>query len=477
MNKKRIVYYGIPLLGLLFCLWYVKAATCNVVYTDYIRLVNHYLPDVWNPDKFFVPDVLTRIPIHYLGRIINVTFFGYSTSFDMVLGVLGLSLSGFILAGYCRRKNLGLFWYLLLMFVLFGLNKWEMITNGTGWGHFLAFALFYYHYVVIDRVVSGNCKKRDRIILWMLPAVITLGVAGPYCAVYSATVIIFYTIVAGRKICDLYQDKEANKNLTRLSNLTEQIRYWIYGCISVMVPLLLYLWSNSYAIEDHADTVDISLGAAFAADPGFFPRFLLKSLASILVGEETLKKWLKVGLITDGTIYVMGLVIVVGYLLALYLNMRYRLYQKTVLPLMLLVAGMGNHAIILISRYIFMKDHYGMSSRYALQYQAGILGIILTLGLLWKQLHLFWSRLLAVIFCACLIGGHGYTNYEELLKARYREEYVENIAAIAIQFEEVSDEVLRESFDYRPSEPDSGVKVRRALTILKEHNLNVFGRE
>ncbi len=477
MNKKRSLYYGIPLLGTLLCLWYIKAATCNIVYTDYIRLVNSYLPDVWNPDKFFVADVLTRIPIHYLGRIINVTFFGYSTTFDMVLGILGLGLSGIVLAGYCSRRRLGTGWYLLLMAVLFGLNKWEMMTNGTGWGHFLAFALFYYHYIVIDRVVCGMGKKRDRVVLWLLPSLITLGVAGPYCAVYSATVVIFYTAVAVRKIIELYQDKEEHKNLTRLSNLTEQIRFWLYGCISVMMPLFLYLWSNSYAVEDHAGAVDITLKAALGSDPGFFLRFLLKALASMLVGEESLKGWVSQGLMTDAMVYAIGGIVAVGYVLALYLNFRHHLYRRTALPLILLVAGMGNHAIILISRYIFLKENYGMSSRYALQYQVGILGIILTFGLLWKQMRGFFSKLLAMIFCACLIAGHGYTNWRECRMAPHREHYVEQIADMAVRFEEVSDDDLRKTFDYRREEPDSGAKVRQALTILKEQQWNVFGRE
>ena len=52
----------IPLLGIAFLLWYIKNATCDVVYSDYIRLVNSYLPDVCDPKKFFVADVLTRIP-------------------------------------------------------------------------------------------------------------------------------------------------------------------------------------------------------------------------------------------------------------------------------------------------------------------------------------------------------------------------------------------------------------------------------
>ena len=62
-QKKQILYWLLPLMGTAFALWYVKSATADVVYSDYIRLVNSYLPDVWNPAKFFVPDVLTRIPV------------------------------------------------------------------------------------------------------------------------------------------------------------------------------------------------------------------------------------------------------------------------------------------------------------------------------------------------------------------------------------------------------------------------------
>ena len=48
---------------------------------------------------------------------------------------------------------------------------------------------------------------------------------------------------------------------------------------------------------------------------------------------------------------------------------------------------------------------------------------------------------------------------------------------MAVQFETVDDQVLRETFDYRRSRPDSGAKVRSALTILKENGWNVFGRQ
>ena len=73
MTEKRRgwMYAAVPLLGLAFVLWYISAATCGAAYSDYIRQILSYLPDVWNPEKFFVPDILTRIPINFPVREIG----------------------------------------------------------------------------------------------------------------------------------------------------------------------------------------------------------------------------------------------------------------------------------------------------------------------------------------------------------------------------------------------------------------------
>ena len=279
--KKRWPYIAVPVLGVILCLWYVKCATYDIVYTDYIRLVNTYLPDVMNPDKFFVPDVLTRIPINYLGRMINVLFFHYSTTFDMVLGVLGLGLAGGVLACYCRNYSLNWFWLLLLSILMFGLNKWEMLTNGTGWVHFLAIACFLYHYLVLDRVWYGTEKKYDRVKLMVLPFVITLGVAGPYCAIYTVVLVLSYGYCMIGKAKNSHMKKP-------------DYRYLLY-IVCALIPLFLYLWSNSYAVEDHADMQNLPLIPTLLDIPGYFLHFFLKSLASDVLGGEMLKTWIENG--------------------------------------------------------------------------------------------------------------------------------------------------------------------------------------
>ena len=68
---RKYMYVGLPVLGVLFYLFYLHRAAIDLVYSDYIRLTLSYLPDVWDPEKFFVPDLLTRIPVNFLERAVN----------------------------------------------------------------------------------------------------------------------------------------------------------------------------------------------------------------------------------------------------------------------------------------------------------------------------------------------------------------------------------------------------------------------
>lgn len=459
--KKTWPYLVLPILGTLFCLWYIEGAAYDIVYTDYIRLVNTYLPDVWNPDKFFVPDVLTRIPANYLGRIVNVMLFDYSTMFDMTLGVLGLGAAGFVVAAYCRNYSVTWSWSVLFMVLMFGLNKWEMLTNGTGWVHFVAIACFYYHYLVLDRIWYGTEKRYDRVKLMVLPFVITLGLAGPYCAIYSVVMLISYGF------CMAVRAKRTGK-LDK--------RYFTYMAC-VLVPFLLYLWSNSYAVEDHAGMQELPLLPTLLEAPGYFLHFLLKSFAGDLFGGELLKEWLNGGRITDQMIYAAGFLVLCMALLALWMNFRFRLYKTTIFPLMLLVTGGLNHMLILVSRWSFMDENYGMSSRYALQFQFLTLGVVMTAALCWVQIKRQAVGVIAVLCCTVLLGGSLVTTMRELRMMPHRKDYGRNIAVVALQYGEVSDDTLKNTFQYRPGREDSGEKVRNALGILEEHGWNIFSSQ
>lgn len=459
--KRRPYYLILPLAGILFCMWYVFAAAADGIYSDYVRLVNSYLPDVWNPAKFFVPDVLTRVPVNYLGRILNVMFFGFNTMFDRALGVLALGLSGIVLGRYCRLRNVGAVWFTLLMLLMFSLNKWEMLINGSGWAHFLAFAGFYYHYLVMDRVWSKEERRNDRYLLILLPFAVTILTAGPYCAVYSVVTMMAYgfmTIVNYRKTKRIQKE------------------YLLYG-LCTLTALLLYIWSNSHAVEDHAAPAQVGLFTQIAETPGFFARFLLISFSSMVVGIEEAIQAFGRDLIPYAFF---GLLVIAAYLTALFLNFRFRLYEKSLMPLILIVSGGLNHGLILLSRWIFLVDDYGASSRYALQFQAGIFGIILTFGLCWRTMKKGRRNIMkaaAAVFCLVFLAGNAYTTYVEVKKIPDRKRSFEIREEIALDFENRTDDELRENFEYRKSRPESVEQIRSALTILKENGWSVFRGE
>ncbi len=461
--EQRRWYYLLPLAGTIFGIWYIRTAFYDVVYSDYIRLVNSYLPDVWDPSRFLVPDVLTRVPLTYLGRIVNTTFFHYSVTFDQILGVLGLGLSGAVLAAYCNRRGIGVFWTLAVMAVTFSLGKWEMLTNGTGWVHFFAFAGFYYHYLVLDRVWAGDARPHDgRTLLW-LPSLLILGAAGQYCAVYAAALFLAYLfgILTGRK--------------DRKRPAGEYLRYFA----AAAAPFVLYLISNSFAVEDHAGMQDIPLLEQLLETPLYFVRFLLKSLSSSAVGIS-----FAISHFTDDLPYLaLGILVAAAYLTALWFQYRYRIYERTILPLILIVSGGVSHVLVMLARWSFLQDDYGMSSRYSLQFSAGVLGIVLTCALVWQEERKARrgrrpaACFIAAAFACVFLAGAALDTRQELQIAPYRRILCMERAQIAREFENVSDDVLRENFEYRTSRPESGQAVRSALTILKENGWNVFHEE
>ena len=447
---KRRVFLGLPvILGILFYIWYIFHASDNVAYSDYIRLVNSYLPDVTNPAKFFVPDILTRVPITYLGRIINVKLFGYNTYFDMILGVLSLGAGAAVLALYAERnRSVGYLSFLLIQFVYFSLNKWEMMTNGTGWVCTLSISGFLFHFAVLDHAAATRCRNMS--------------------------------------------DRRGDAETSSRSWSRKCRRTWCIGALTTVLAMVLYLWSNSQAVYVHRGAVtDVSIAQEFAAQPLFFLRFLLKAVASSVIGVAQIQE-LEAGspwFVRLHLVYLLGLAVFVSYLLALYLNVRFQLYKKTIFPLLLVLSGGCNHLLVLAARWIFLKDEYGMSSRYEIQYQMGIVGILLTFALVWsmcrekaqeteadkaktrapeKRAVRTLLKVCMLAFTVLTVFGNAWTTRAEIRTAPYRKAYLQVSRELGLNYRTASDEDLE---TYLHNDPDA---VRDAMRILEENHLNIF---
>ena len=446
---KKLLYILFPIMGALFLVAYIKASTLDVVYTDYIRVINSYMPDVYSLKPYLGADILTRLPVSYFERIINVALFSYSTRFDMYMGIIFLSLSSFVIYKFAVEQKAPLVILVSIFIVYFSLNKWEMLSNGTGWVHFFAFFLFTLHYYLYDKYVykKESGKKAD-IFMCILPYISIFLTAGPYTAIYALSLILLYlTAVIIKRNVKFFK---------------RHIKY----LINILIPTLIYIYSMKHSVEEHAGSTSMSMGEVLKTMPDLFVRLYLKSFASILVGVETIND-LK---LSSDIVIAMGVLVLLAYIYAIFLYFRKKVYKTSLFPLVLMFSALISHLLVTLSRWIFLNDTYGMSSRYALQFQFGVVALLLILGSLGYKKKEKNNIHIAAGICVLFIVGNVITNSYEMNMAKYRKENFEKKYEAALEFEKYSDKELNEIFQYR----HDAARIRKALGILRDAKLNVY---
>ena len=494
-DKLPIALLLLSFLMALAILFYVLLSTTDVLYSDYIRLVNSYLGKPFQLGDLLQKDILTRIPLTYFFREINRHSFGYTLIFDRVLGVLGLFLASKPLLLFMRKKQLSFLQQLLLLLLFYSLNKWEMLLNGSGYIHFLAFSAFYDYFYALDQAFS---KKSSLLVLSIYPPFILL-VAGPYClAVFLSCFALFFFLALGKKLWDM--------------------KGMILLLISNGLCLFLYLLSNHYAVYEYAGAESISLKEVLQNHLLFVVKFIFYGFSSMLVSGENLEKLLRDGAIQGKGVVLIGAFVLFFYVLMILLYL-WRFFASSgngggkafsgkgkeglsseqgqmaeqkqtdsnalaggnveesfyfgLLPGLLLLHGLASHALVFLTRYMFLKESYAFQSRYALQYQSALLGAFLLL-FLWKnenraslgqKARTSQGRL---VFCLLISGifllGTLWTDRSEWGKSMYRREHYERMWAYSHDLSAYSDEELEDVFEYR----HGGERIRKAFAIWEQ---------
>ena len=494
-GKLPIALLFLSFLMALAILFYVLLSTTDVLYSDYIRLVNSYLGKPFQLGDLLQKDILTRIPLTYFFREINRYSFGYTLIFDRVLGVLGLFLASKPLLLFMRKKQLSFLQQLLFLILFYSLNKWEMLLNGSGYIHFLAFSVFYDYFYALDQAFS---KKSSLLVLSIYPPFILL-VAGPYClAVFLSCFALFFFLALGKKLWDM--------------------KGTILLLISNGLCLFLYLLSNHYAVYEYAGAESISLREVLQNHLLFVVKFIFYGFSSMLVSGENLEKLLRDGAIQGKGIVLIGAFVLFFYVLMILLYLwkffassknsgtktfagkgkdglsseqRQKDEQKQtdknaltggnvgdpfyfgLLPGLLLLHGLASHALVFLTRYMFLKESYAFQSRYALQYQSALLGAFLLL-FLWKnenraslgqKARTSQGRL---AFCLLISGifllGTLWTDSSEWGKSMYRREHYERMWSYSHELYAYSDEELEDVFEYH----HGGERIRKAFAIWEQ---------
>lgn len=467
-KNANYLYLALPVLGIVFLLWYVVKAGADVVYSDYIRLIDSYLPDVKDLSVMLTPDILTRSPATYIQRIINVESFSYSVLYDRICTLAGIALMAGTLCRFALRRRIHPLYYLAVMVVLFSLIKWEVLMNGTCWIHMVSIGLFFVNYAVFDEIWQGEASGMTELIACILP-LLWLLFAGEYIASYCATMILLsgYGVLTGGGV------KVVGRKVQQV---------FIRILVMTVLALALYMLSRSYTVWEHAGTTEMTLPELIEFAPSFLPKFFVKSFAGAVLGQETIMNFAGGKPLPDFLILLLGFLMVLAYLVAFYLYFVSELTEKTVFPLCLLISGFLNHGLVTVGRWIFLNENYGLSSRYAGQFMIGLIGLILTAAVYKKPKFNYRGRshaklrrilqgyLIAMICVA--VAGNIYTSWQEVRKMPYRRANYEHMAEVVLDYTSYSDEEICRTLEWN-KDPQTAL---HALGILKDNRLNVFSR-
>ena len=440
-----------------------------MVYSDYIRIVEEYLPDALDPQKLFVPDILTRIPATFLQRFINVELFSYSVTFDRICSALGITGCALMTALYMHKERMSALWFIPIATVTFSLNKWEIILNGTAWAHTVAFAMFFLNYLLLDSYYEGRGSKWGRTALCSMPFIILL-FSGEYIASYAAVMAVAYIFCM----------------------LEQRDRIYIRGLVCILAALGLYLLSRHFAVWEHAGATDMSLMEVVAEDPLFIPRLFIKSFAGAVLGQQAMADFYGPAMpLSDSWVLLIGVLVIGAYIFAIALYIRHSLWKRSIYPMILMLSGGFNHVLVTASRWIFLNDDYGLSSRYGAQFMIGIIGILLTFALYFKlypvpgmyevgsnrkkedRRHTTRKKTcgaVAMLLTVLIFAGSILTTRAELAIVPYREQNYEALRQAVLDYRSYEPEELAGLLEWGKSEDT----MYRALEILEDNRLNVF---
>ena len=481
----------VSILCAVFLGFYILSASADIVYSDYIRLTNSYLGEPFSFHDLLTKDILTRIPVSFLFREINIAFFHYSITFDRFLGLFGLFLTSIPLLLFMAKRRIGIFFSVALLLIFYSLNKWEMLLNGSGYAHFLSFALFYlFFYLLSERVGKGS----SLLSLSVFPFLFLL-TGGPYAiAVYGATILsLFFLFLAGK-----IRDKRGSLILL----------------LSSFVSTFLYFLSNHYAVYEYAGAKSIPLKEVLFTKMSFVLKFFGFGFSSLLFSGENLEEWLSSGAVQGKQLFLLGGLILLFFLLMALLFLKDLFFGEKdssddcisekekdksltgLFPALLLLHGLLSFALVFLSRYIFLRPEYAVQSRYALQYQSALLGALLLLYLKTAggqearvekrnrdreienmekagkkaEPRRALLRNISLGITLLFLGGTLHTAKTELLKAPYRRLHYETMLHSVNRIEEMDEEELERLYEYRHGKE----RILQAFSILKERKLNCF---
>ncbi|MFA5321498.1 MAG: hypothetical protein WC373_02400 [Smithella sp.] len=436
---------------------YIWATAADLVISDDIFLIKggfieSYLSGSLTFDDLWRPLNLGRNLGYNLLQLANIKFFSLNAKLMVLLVPFFMLVSAALIYREYRKslkpKSSPEFiaaTFFILTLMIFNIIQWEGLICSSVLAFQSAMPFFIASFLILELLLfNGQWKYLPAALI--LTALAMLVFNGRLNLSFLPTLgVIFF--------CYL---------LTQRSRLTKY--FWLRAFfISVFLTATVFIYI--YRIHLYEYSSASSLSTEIFVRPREAVDFLLAAFGSSVLGIDV---FYNCTYLSFDNILLLGLMLVLLYFLALILFFKSRMYERTYLPLFLIMQTFFYLGFMMIGRFEFGKD-YGMSSRYTGISIYGLVAIVWIFIFILTKPAKTNALLKGTIFTglAIIFSGLIMTSIIEWRIQPERKAYMERLNDIAMRVDTATEEELLKIGD----EPK---QVRDSLRILRKHRLNIY---
>lgn len=461
MKAKIIVSISI-LIPFTLVLIYMWSTATDLVYREDLVLIKggfieNYLNGHLTFSDLWKPGIATRLLGYNLLQIINIKYFSMNSKCIVLLIPL-LMMTSALLVYYDFRKslidkltpNFIDASYIILSFIIFNVIQWESLTFSYGFVFQSPMPFFIASFISLELfLLKNNLRYWFAAYIFIILAVLVFG--GTHNFAFIPALVSTY-------FCYFFVNH---------SNLQ---KYFVFKITITTIFFLFVFFLYMFRITEndyfkYSSYLHHMAVSAVLADPLGAVKFLLASFGSSVLGMDAFFTY---DFLSYNNLVIFGLVIFSFYVLAIVLFFRSHMFQKTYLPLFLIMMTVWYLSLMTIARFIW-GTHFVTVSHYSC---VSIFGLV---ALVWififnlasnLKLNSFLKGLILTGFTV-IITGLTLTSITTWDTQPERKAYFEQLRDIALRVDTASPEELF-LFSEKPE------NVRASLCLLREHKLNVY---
>lgn len=445
---------GLYIFILSFCflgvLIYVSEASSNVPIMDYWRYLDVLVEKMYTGGVSF-SDIYNVNGVHrsvyqILLFLLNIKLFHWNTQISMYLAPVVMMLSSIIFRKYIFEVNPeGKSVYkdilsIIVTLMIFSLGPYEIVSQEFS----LSFSLRILIFIIVSIVTNNYLRKMPcnfsqsvfGLSLLYITEIVFIG--GAYSVGLMITIIVII-------VFDMLQ-KFRRKIKISFANYCTLL-------MGILLGLVLYFYGLQISGGSNSTSINI---IQMAID---FVKGLIVVCGTSVLGSGGDLEY----------IFVSGIIMLVVHAFFLFIYCSKKLYEKTYIPAIMYIYFCAFYGMIFLGRASY-GINYLTSSRYMTDSIFVIWADIIVLSLIIDKVTNIRTKITVACILIGMVSSVIFIDAKELMIAKYRKIYCDNLIEMMHNIESYSDEELA------PFQATSPEMVRRGVKIMQKYELGVYSK-